>query len=116
MRCGHLTGTTTKTVLRCPQFSFSGELGDTVEYLFNAIGFKTRGKDVTKITSAGIKKAYKETLGYPTNAILDTMRDVVGRQIPHDSLCIIKHYSFSVHGSNIKRKLKLKGGLLDTVD
>ena len=57
MRCGHLTGTNTKNVLRCLKFSLSEEPGDTVDYLFNAIKFKTQGKDVTKMTSAGTKKA-----------------------------------------------------------
>ena len=45
---------------------------------------------MTKMTSAGIKKSYKETLGYPTTASLEIMSDVVGRQIPHDSLVFQK--------------------------
>ena len=92
-------------MLRCIQLSLFEELGDKVEDLFNAIGLKTQGKDVTKMTSAGINNAYKETLGYPTTASLETMRYVVGIQIPHDSLVfnkIIRSWCMAL----IKKKVK----------
>ena len=59
MRCSHLTGTTTKNVLRCLQFFLPEKLGDKVEDFINVIGFKMQQKDVTRMTSTGIKKAYK---------------------------------------------------------
>ena len=85
MHCGHLTGTTTKNVLRCLKFTAYEDLGEEVQDLYDAIGFQVERRNVDSMTSNKLKKAYK-ALGYPGNTTLEAMHDMVYRTLPHDSL------------------------------